>query len=68
MLSLGLALLITGQALLHIMVTINFLPETGQPLPMISRGGSSLLFTSIALGMILSVSRQTLEGYYDEEP
>ena len=68
MLSLGLALLITGQALLHIMVTINFLPETGQPLPMISRGGSSLLFTCIALGMILSVSRQTLEGYFDEEP
>jgi cell division protein FtsW len=49
------------------MVTINFLPETGQPLPMISRGGSSLLFTSIALGMILSVSRQTIEGYFDEE-
>ncbi|MBO5878271.1 MAG: FtsW/RodA/SpoVE family cell cycle protein [Alistipes sp.] len=67
MLSLGLAMLITGQALLHIMVTINFLPETGQPLPMISRGGSSLLFTSIALGMILSVSRQTIEGYFDEE-
>ena len=67
MMSLGLALLITGQALLHIMVTVNILPETGQPLPMISRGGSSLLFTSIALGMILSVSRQNIENSYKEE-
>ncbi len=67
MMSLGLAMLITGQALLHIMVTVNILPETGQPLPMISRGGSSLLFTSIALGMILSVSRQNLENSYKEE-
>ena len=67
MMSLGLALLITGQALLHIMVTVNILPETGQPLPLISRGGSSLLFTCIALGMILSVSRQNIENSYKEE-
>ncbi len=67
LLSLGLALLITGQALLHIMVAVNILPETGQPLPLISRGGSSLLFTSVALGMILGVSRQNLEGSYKRE-
>jgi cell division protein FtsW len=67
MMSLGLAMLITGQALLHIMVTVNILPETGQPLPMISRGGSSLLFTSVALGLILSVSRQNIEGSYHKE-
>ena len=66
MLSLGVALLITGQALLHIMVTVNIIPETGQTLPLISRGGSSLLFTSIGLGMILSVSRQTEEGSHTE--
>jgi cell division protein FtsW len=66
MLSLGIALLITGQALLHIMVTVNIIPETGQTLPLISRGGSSLLFTSIGLGMILSVSRQTEEGSHTE--
>ncbi|MFI3293182.1 MAG: FtsW/RodA/SpoVE family cell cycle protein [Rikenellaceae bacterium] len=58
---LGLAVMITCQALLHIMVTVNLTPETGQTLPLISRGGSSLLFTSIALGLILSVSRQNLE-------
>ncbi len=67
MLSLGLALLITGQALAHIMVTVNIFPETGQTLPLISRGGSSLIFTCIALGMILSVSRQTEEGSHAED-
>ncbi|MBR4045763.1 MAG: FtsW/RodA/SpoVE family cell cycle protein [Alistipes sp.] len=53
----GLGLLITCQAMVHILVQVNFLPETGQTLPFISRGGSSLMFMSIALGMILSVSR-----------
>lgn len=61
LLVLGLALLITCQALLHIAVAVNFAPETGQTLPLISRGGSSVIFTSIALGMILSVSRQNDE-------
>ena len=61
LLVLGLALLITCQALLHIMVTVNLIPETGQTLPLISRGGSSVLFTTVALGMILSVSRQNDE-------
>ena len=61
LLVLGLALLITCQALLHIAVTVNFLPETGQNLPIISHGGSSMFFTAIALGMILSVSRQNEE-------
>lgn len=53
----GLGLLITCQAMLHILVQVNFLPETGQTLPFISRGGSSLMFMSVALGMIISVSR-----------
>ena len=65
LLVLGLALLITCQALLHIMVTVNLIPETGQTLPLISRGGSSMLFTMIAFGMILSVSRQNDEHSHD---
>ncbi|WP_298027899.1 FtsW/RodA/SpoVE family cell cycle protein [uncultured Alistipes sp.] len=65
LLVLGLALLITCQALLHIMVTVNLIPETGQTLPLISRGGSSVLFTAMALGMILSVSRQNDEHSHD---
>ena len=67
LLSLGVALLITVQALLHIMVSVNILPETGQPLPLISRGGSSLLFTSAGLGMILGVSRQIIDGLFKED-
>lgn len=66
LLVLGLALLITSQALLHIMVTLNLIPETGQTLPLISRGGSSTLFTAIALGMMLSVSRQNEEQSHDK--
>ena len=65
LLVLGLALMITCQALLHVMVTVNLMPETGQTLPLISRGGSSVLFTVIALGMILSVSRQNDEHSHD---
>lgn len=53
----GLGLLITCQALLHILVQVNILPETGQNLPLISRGGSSLLITAFAFALILSVSR-----------
>lgn len=65
LLVLGLVLLITCQALLHIMVTVNLIPETGQTLPLISRGGSSVVFTTIAMGMILSVSRQNEEHSHD---
>jgi len=53
----GLAIMITFQALINMSVVVNLLPVTGQPLPMISMGGSSLLFTCIAMGMILSVSK-----------
>lgn len=57
LLAAGLGLLITCQAMLHILVQVNLLPETGQTLPLISRGGSSLMSMSIALGMIISISR-----------
>ncbi len=59
------ALLITFQALAHVMVATNLMPETGQTLPLVSRGGSSLLFTAVALGLILSVSRQNEESSDD---
>lgn len=57
LMTLGLGLLITCQALLHILVQTHIIPETGQTLPLISRGGTSLLITTIAMGMMLSVSR-----------
>lgn len=65
LLVLGLGLMITLQALVHILVTINFAPETGQPLPFISHGGSSIISASLALGMVLGVSRALAEKTLD---
>jgi cell division protein FtsW len=56
-LAIGLSVMITFQAIINMAVVVNLLPVTGQPLPMISMGGSSLLFTCVALGIIQSVSR-----------
>jgi len=56
-LAMGLTLLIVIQALFNMAVAVNLFPVTGQTLPLISMGGTSLLFTSISLGIILSVSR-----------
>ncbi len=52
----GLALSIVFQALTNMAVSVNLIPVTGQPLPLVSMGGTSLIFTSAAFGMILSVS------------
>lgn len=54
---LGLSFLVITQAFLHIFVNIGILPVTGQTLPMISRGGSSLVIMSTSFGLILSVNR-----------
>lgn len=53
----GCALLITLQALCHMMIVSGAGPVSGQPLPLISKGGTSILVTSIAFGIMLSVSR-----------
>lgn len=54
--AIGLTLLILFQAILNMAVAVNLVPVTGQTLPFISSGGSSVFFTSIALGIILSTS------------
>ena len=54
---LGSALLIVMQALANMMVAVNLIPVTGQPLPLISRGGTSTIITCAYIGIILSVSR-----------
>ena len=54
---LGLSFLIVLQAFLHILVNIGIFPVTGQTLPMISKGGSSLVIMSIAFGVILAINR-----------
>lgn len=55
-LAIGLTMSIVIQAMINMAVVVNLFPVTGQPLPLVSMGGSSLVFTSIALGIILSVS------------
>jgi len=56
-LGIGLTLLVSFQAFINMAVAVNLFPVTGQTLPLVSMGGSSILFTSIAFGIILSVSR-----------
>jgi cell division protein FtsW len=57
MLALGLCLILTIQALANMAVSVHLVPVGGLPMPMISMGGTSLLFSCISLGMILSVSK-----------
>lgn len=57
MLVLGLGLMVCIQAMANIAVSVHLVPVTGLNLPLISKGGTSILFSSIAFGMILSVSR-----------
>jgi len=52
----GLSLMIVLQAMVNMAVAVGAMPVTGQPLPLISRGGSSILINCICVGMILSVS------------
>ncbi len=56
-LAVGCAFSLTFQAMINMAVAVNLFPVTGQPLPMLSMGGTSIWFTSIAIGIILSVSR-----------
>jgi cell division protein FtsW len=56
-LALGLSFTLVIQALINMAVTVNLFPVTGVTLPLISMGGSSFLFTCLAIGIILSVAR-----------
>jgi len=58
LLTVGCTFLLVFQAMINMAVTVNIFPVTGQPLPMLSMGGTSIWFTSISIGIILSVSRQ----------
>ena len=62
----GLMFSLVFQALINMLVSVGIMPVTGQTLPLISMGGTSLVFTFIALGIILSVSRNSLEGEYEK--
>lgn len=57
LLVIGMAIYITFQAMFHMAIVTGFFPVSGQPLPLISKGGTSIIITSMALGIMLSVSR-----------
>ena len=54
----GMSFSLVFQAMINMGVAVNLFPVTGQPLPLISMGGTSLWFSSLAIGIILSVSRE----------
>ncbi|PUZ27473.1 cell division protein FtsW [Chitinophaga costaii] len=60
-LALGLSFTLVIQALANMAVNVHLFPVTGVTLPMVSMGGSSVIFTSLAIGIILSVSRNVEE-------
>ena len=57
--------MLVSQAILNMMVAVGLFPVTGQPLPLISKGGTSTLINCAYIGMILSVSRYT--AYLEEK-
>ena len=56
-LAMGLALLLVVQAVFNMMVAVGLAPVTGQPLPLISKGGTSTIINGAYIGIILSISR-----------
>lgn len=62
LLVMGMAVLIVLQALFHMAIVTGVFPVSGQPLPLISKGGSSIIATSIAFGIMLSVSRYAVQS------
>ncbi|MBQ8959062.1 MAG: FtsW/RodA/SpoVE family cell cycle protein [Bacteroidales bacterium] len=63
----GLGFLIIMQAMVNMGVSIGLLPVTGQPLPFVSMGGTSLMATGLILGMILSVTRSMEDEVQSQE-
>lgn len=62
LLVMGMAVMIVLQALFHMAIVTGVFPVSGQPLPLISKGGSSIIATSIAFGVMLSVSRFAVQS------
>jgi len=61
-LTIGVGFSLVFQAMINMGVAVGLLPVTGQPLPLLSMGGTSIWFTSLAIGIILSVSKDIEEG------
>ena len=67
-LAFGLSFMLVMQAMINMGVAVGILPVTGQPLPLVSMGGTSLMFTGCAFGMILSVSKEVKNKSKKNEP
>ena len=65
LLCVGLMFSLVFQAFINMLVSVGVLPVTGQTLPLISMGGTSILFTCITVGIILSVSNDTSDRGYE---
>ena len=66
LLTIGLMFSLVFQALINMLVSVEVLPVTGQTLPLISMGGTSIVFSCIAIGIVLSVSRDATDRKYEK--
>ena len=67
-LAMGIAFLLVTQALFNMLVAVGLAPVTGQPLPLISKGGTSTIINCVYIGVILSVSRSAKKKKEDKIP
>jgi cell division protein FtsW len=61
LLAAGLSFMLVLQAMTNMAVAVRLFPTTGQPLPVVSYGGTSLIFTCLSIGIILAVSRSVTD-------
>jgi cell division protein FtsW len=67
LLSAGLCFDLVCQAMVNMGVVVGLGPITGQPLPLISMGGTSMVFTGLSIGIVLSVSRGEQDHAWSEQ-
>jgi cell division protein FtsW len=65
LLSIGLMFSLVLQAFVNMLVAVGVFPVTGQTLPLISMGGTSILFTCITIGIVLSISGDSTDRNYE---
>lgn len=68
LIAIGSCLMIVLQASLHMMVSVGMFPITGQPLPLVSKGGTSIIINCIYIAIMLSVSQFGVHSEDDEDP
>ena len=63
----GLGILLASQAMFNMMVAVGLVPVTGQPLPLVSKGGTSTIINCAYIGVILSISRYSKKNKTNSE-